>query len=319
MKNIAAILLLTLLAAGGGAPLSARQSSAGRVAILPFHAVGVDQVSASTAESILRNEIGKLGSFDLISEKRTAEAVGDGPPCTEADCALEAGKKLDASRVAAVRLSALGEKVIVQYVVVDVAAGHAAVIDQATSMSTGDLDVVMRRVARSIVDLQPYDKGAEVGNITASESVESARRTTRKNFGLSFGYLYPQSGYDNGDHSFVLDGRFDYEMTDVAAGMLIGIRKGFAINLYGSYLASRSDFCPYFGGALGFHWVSHSDQFSFLAPARPKGSADGVELSAHTGLRLLHTYNFQMIFNVDFIFTMNDYDDKAIVFTIGIL
>src|SRR5689334_3175794 len=127
MKKIAAILILTLLAAGG-APLSARQSSTGRIAVLPFHPVGVDPVSASTAESILRNEIGKLGSFDLISEKRTAEALGEGTPCTEVDCALEAGKKLDASRVAAVRLSALGEKVIVQYVVVDVAAGRAAVI-----------------------------------------------------------------------------------------------------------------------------------------------------------------------------------------------
>src|ERR1041385_39841 len=313
MKIIAAILLLTTVAS---ALLSAQ---AGRIAVLPVHSVGVDPVSASTAESILRNEIGKLGSLDLISEKRTSEALGEGSPCTEADCALEAGKKLDASRVAAVRLSALGEKVIVQYVVVDVPSGRTAVIDQATAMSTEDLDVVMRRVARSVVDLRPYDKGAEVGNITASESVESARRTTRKNFGLSFGYLYPQSGYDDGDHSFVLDGRFDYEMTDVAAGMLIGIRKGFAINLYGSYLVSLSAICPYVGGALGFHWVSHSDQLNFLGQTRPKGNADGVELTAHTGLRLLHTYNFQMIFNLDFIYTMNDYNDKAIVFTLGIL
>ena len=47
--------------------------------------------------------------------------------------------------------------------------------------------------------------------------------------------------------------------------------------------------------------------------------SDGIELSANTGIRVLHTYNFQMIFNLEFIYTMNDYNDRAVVFTIGIL
>ena len=33
----------------------------------------------------------------------------------------------------------------------------------------------------------------------------------------------------------------------------------------------------------------------------------------------MHTYDFQMVFNVEYIYTVNFYDDQAIVFTIGIL
>jgi hypothetical protein len=115
-----------------------------------------------------------------------------------------------------------------------------------------------------------------------------------------------------------MDGRFDYEMDQFAAGMVLGIRKGFAMNLYGSYLASRTDFCPYVGGGFGFHWVAHNDIFS-NSVTRREFTADGFELSAHGGMRLLHTFNFQMIFHLEFTATLNDYNDRALVFTIGIL
>jgi hypothetical protein len=36
-------------------------------------------------------------------------------------------------------------------------------------------------------------------------------------------------------------------------------------------------------------------------------------------MRVLHTYNFQLLFNLEYIRTLNDYNDGAIVFTIGIL
>ncbi len=105
--------------------------------------------------------------------------------------------------------------------------------------------------------------------------------------------------------------------------MLFGIRDGFAMNVYGDYLFSKTDICPYLGGAFGFHWITHS-QNNYVAVTQPgqaeysSKDSDGFELTFNTGLRVLHTYNFQILLNLEYIMTFNDYNDKAIVFTIGI-
>ena len=144
------------------------------------------------------------------------------------------------------------------------------------------------------------------------------RRTSWRHFGLSFGYLYPKNGtYDNADRSFVADARFDYEMNDYAVGMLLGVRDGFATNLYGLYFLSRKDVCPYVGGAWGFHWVSHDNPNAVLAGRTYK--TDGFELTTSAGMRILHTYNFELVFNLEYIYSFNDYNDRAIVFTLGIM
>ncbi|OLD68781.1 MAG: hypothetical protein AUI33_09455 [Ignavibacteria bacterium 13_1_40CM_2_61_4] len=92
------------------------------------------------------------------------------------------------------------------------------------------------------------------------------------------------------------------------------------MNLYGSYLSSPKDLCPYVGGAFGFHWVDHAD-YVYIAgnPARSNSRSDGFEVIGNVGIRVLHTYNFQMIFNLEYIYTINDYNDRALVFTIGFL
>jgi len=293
------------------------QEPSARIAILPLQSNGVDSVYIQTAESILRTEIGKLSAMDIVSLKRTREAL-EGVPCAESDCALDVGTKLDASQVLGCKLSALGEKIVVQYFLVGVQSKRELLIDQITASNVEDLEVLMKRIAKSVVEREPIEKTAEVGRILAEESTEPLRRASRKNFGFSFGYLYPQRGYDNSDRIFTADARFDYELQDVAVGMLFGIRKGFAMNLYGSYLFSRQDICPYVNGGFGFHWVSH-DNFYLNGIKQGTGRGDGFELTGSAGLRVMHTYNFQLLFNLEYIYTLNDYDDRAIVFTIGIL
>jgi hypothetical protein len=244
------------------------QTSSSRIAILPFRSNGIDPVYVETAESILRTEIGKLSSRDIISQKKVADAL-EGKSCSESDCALDIGKKLNATEVFGCRLSALGEKIVVQYFVVNVASGKETLVDQSTALNVEDLEMLMKRVAKSVVDLEPIEKGAEVGSIMQKEAETPLTRTTRNNFGFSFGYLYPQNGYDNDDRNFIIDMRFDHEIQDYSVGMLVGIRKGFAVNLYGSYLASRGDLCPYVGAGAGFHWVSHDDLIQIGGPTQP--------------------------------------------------
>ena len=291
--------------------------------ILPFDANGIDPVYVQTAQSIFRVEIEKFNKINVVSEAKTEESL-NGTDCFTTDCALEVGKRAGADQVAGCRLAALGEKIIVQYFLMDVSSGKPMLMDQISAVSVEDLEPVMKRVASNIVEVKSSENNVQVGNIVQEETTEPLRRQSRKNIGLSFGYLFPQDGYGNDKKSFTINLHLDYEMEDLAVGMLFGIRDGFAMNVYGDYLFSKTDICPYLGGAFGFHWITHS-QNNYVAVTQPgqadysSKDSDGFELTFNTGLRVLHTYNFQVLLNLEYIMTFNDYNDKAIVFTIGIL
>ncbi|UCE19589.1 MAG: hypothetical protein JSV84_04395 [Gemmatimonadota bacterium] len=287
----------------------------GKMAILPFHSLGIDYVSIQTAELLLRQEIGKLTAAEIISENETRQMAGD-VPCTDVACAAEIGEQLGADEVVFCSLSRLGEKIVVQYGLADVASKKKVIVDNTASETVEDLEAVMKRVALSIVNRKPMGQTAEVGAITEREIGVPRRRSALGINGVSFGYLYPQHGYDNDDRSFALDYRRGYEMERIAVGAQFAIRKGIALNIYTSYLITKTDFCPYIGGAFGFHWVSH-DEDSDNDGDNLK--SDGFEFIINTGIRAFRTYNFQVLLNFDYAFTLNDYDDEAIVFTIGLL
>ncbi len=322
MKKLTSLTALLIICFAFVITTKAQDSTIFRIAILPFHSNGIDQVYIETSESLLMIEISKLSAMDIVSAKRTKDALA-GEDCNEANCAVEAGKKLNADEVLGCSLAALGEKIIVQYFLVNVSSGKEVLVDQISTTNVEELETVMKRIAKSVVDIKSAGQSAEVGNILEGETKESLRRTSRKNVGLSFGYLYPQNGYDNDDRSFVVNLHLDYELEEYAVGMLLGIRKGFAINIYGDYLFSKTDFCPFVGGAFGFHWVSHNHYNSYYVNdvyvENKDMKSDGFEITANAGMRILHTYNFQILINLEFIYTLNDYDDRAIVFTLGIL
>ncbi len=285
-------------------------------ALIPFYSIGLDEISVKTSESILRMELEKLGMNKLISENRTAGVVVE-EKCVSIDCAVDLAKQLNADRVIFCRLTPLGEKIIVQYYLTDVKTHSNLLMEQTTAANIEDLENVMRRIAKSISTAKSFSESAEVGRITETETLESLRRKSKYNFGITFGYLFPQVGYDNDfEKTFVFNSHFDYELPDYAIGLMFGLRRGFAANIYGNYLFSKSDFCPYIGGSFGFHWVTHKDNIFYN---NDKKSSDGFEIGLATGLRLFHTYDFQVVINVEYIITFNDYNDKAIVFTIGIL
>jgi hypothetical protein len=209
---------------------------------------------------------------------------------------------------------------------VDVKSGNNLLNDNVTSSSVGDLETVMKRVALCVTLLKPFDETGQIGLITKKETLEPRRKNAHKYMGLSFGYLYPQNGYDDKQRHFAMDLRTGFEMNKLTIGSQLAIQHGFAWNIYGSYLLTKTDVCPYLGGAFGFHWVSHetrtvyyiADQY-YPIPQEDKRKGDGFELRLHSGMRLFRTFNFQVLVNVDYAVTLNDFDDRAVIFTIGLL
>ncbi len=304
--------------------LHAQDSIQRKVALLPIISNGIDVASTITVESILRMELGKQNSVILLTEKKTLRPL-DGEICNDEECAKSIGKKLEVEQVVLCKLNLLGEKIIVQYLLVEVSSGKNIIAEQTSALNLDDLEPVMKRIAISIARETPFSENAEIGNIVGQESIESLRRKSRYNFGIGFGYLYPQNGYDSGEKSITLNAYFDHEIDEYAVGLMGGARDGFAINIYGAYLFSKTDICPYIGASLGIHWVQHDEYFNYdysneYDYYEPKDlSGNGAELGIKGGVRILHTYNVQLFINLEYTMTFNDYDDKAIVFSIGIL
>lgn len=300
----------------------AQDTMSNKIAVLPFISNGIDLASVQTAESILRMGLSNASTMSIISEKKTLAALGN-EDCTDEECAKEIGEKLNAKQVLICKLNPLGEKIIVQYILVETSTGKNILSEQTTALNVEDLETVMKRVAISVVKQTPFNANQEVGNIVGKESIESLRQKARYNFGVGFGYLFPSVGYDKDkEKSFTINAYFDYEIQDYAVGLMLGARDGFAINIYGNYLFSKTDLCPYVGGALGFHWVSEHTNYTYdyaYNPNTVKNKSDGIELGLQGGLRIFHTYNFQLFIQGEYIMTFNDYNDKAFVFTIGIL
>lgn len=302
-------------------PVFGQEISEKKLAILPINAVGVEESVLQSADAILRSEINTASDWTIIPNNEVRQAAGN-QQCNDLDCAVDIGTKLNVSRVLLCNLTGLGEKILVYYNLIDVEAGTSLVKDKATALYVEDLDAVLKRVAVSISNSKPIQQTAEVDNITAQESLEPLRRSTNTLSGFTFGYLFPQDGYDNDERSFTLDFRVAQELERFEVGVLFAARKGFAINIFGNFLSTKKDICPYLGGAFGFHWIVHEERI-FDAQSQTyeevNNRGDGFELTLNGGLKLFRTYDFQILVNFGYLITFNDFDDRATVFTIGLV
>lgn len=293
-----------------------------KLALIPFSSKGIDEISIRTAESILKLELEKRSSISFARDKEINNAL-QADICDDIECAIEVGKKVQSDRVFLCKIYPLGSNLILQYYLYDLNENKTILIEQTKALGLEDLEVVMKRIARSIITETPFSSGAEVGTVVGTETTPFLKKSSSYNFGLTFGYLFPVYGYDNEtEKSFTLNAHFDYELPNYAVGLMIGARNGFAINLYGHYLFSASDISPYVGTAVGFHWVSHTTDYDYVFEPfieREKKQSHGFELVLSAGFRLFRTQRFTIIANLEYLITFNDYKDRAIVFTIGLL
>ncbi|MFH1891960.1 MAG: hypothetical protein ABIK83_04680 [Candidatus Zixiibacteriota bacterium] len=294
-----------------------------RLAVLPLSGIGVDASTQETVHQLLVSEITQLKKYQIVPENDVLSAMGD-RTCADAACAAEIGTMTGASKVVYGSLNRLGEKIIFQYHLIDVSSGETILSDDLTALQVEELDQVAKRVAASIVQQKPVEKTIEVGTVTEKESQESKERKANSSWGIGFGYLYPQDGYDNYDNKdrfFVWDFRSIFEMRHIAVDALLGIRKGIALNVGCLYLVSNKDFSPYVGAGVGFHAVSH--ETTYASPAaydnREDKADDGFEILLKGGMLAFRTYDFRVVATVEYSMTFNDYDDRAIVLTIGVM
>ena len=292
------------------------------LAVLPLKWSSVDISTQETVYMLLLSDIRQLKKYTVIPESEILPLLGDGS-CSEAACAVEIGRQVQASKVVFGSLNKLGEKIIFHYELVEVSSGEILISDDMNALRVEELDQVTKRVAASIVGQTPVEKTAEIGLVTEQETLEPNRRKANASWGIAFGYLYPQKGYDDEKDVFVWDFRSFYEMRNFALDALMGIRKGFALNVGFLYIPSPKDFSPFVGAGVGFHAVSHDVISSYSYDSQydyhTEEPNDGFEFLVKGGLLAFRTYDFRVVATVEYSLTLNDFDDRAIVLTIGVM
>jgi len=276
-----------------------------------------------TSESLSNSEIDAIHSlfeqeFSKYDQYKTIFIAEDEINCSNTKCAKEYGEKYGSDYVLFGKINPLGEKLIVTYYLLNTIADKIEKTDQASSEKIEEMDLIVKRIVKSISTDKSFQESAELGNITLNESKENNVRNSLAYGGLGFGYLFPTKGFDNDfDRSFSLDFRSYYETEDFLVFGLAAIRKGFALNVGIAKILSKNDFSPMLGAGVGFHWISHDDDFSIGEDDKKR--SDGLELLLSAGILTFRTFNFRLVLNVDYAFTFNDYNDQAITFTISLM
>jgi TolB-like protein len=291
------------------------------LAVLPFKGNGVDIATQKTVYTLLLSEIKQLKQFKVIPQSDVLPLVGDGS-CSETACAVDIARQVQATRVAFGSLNKLGEKIICQYNLVEVTSGETLCSGDLGALRVEDLDQVAKQVAASIVLQTPAaDNRAVVGFVTRQESPKPDTRKSTVSLGIDCGYLYPQEGYDNEKGVFVWDIRGIYEMQHFAVDVLLGMRKGAALNVGFLYLSDPTDFSPFVGAGVGLHTVTYrqTNAWNDSDDCQDNELNTGLQFLIKGGLLAFRTHDVRVAATVDYSFSLDDCEDRAIVLTIGVM
>lgn len=294
---------------------------AGPYAVLPFAATGVDSMTAQVASGLLLSELRAEGvsvhdrrdiSPTESPEEATSYLTGSGAEFAVYGSLLQ-----------------LGNKILVEVNVAEVATAEITFTDRLSSETTEDLDTVIRRLARGIATGKKADATATVGTVTAAEARAPRRRTSFSSIGLRAGYMWPTSDSWAGVTKMVavdLVYRYETPKWELEVIPLLGIRGGSTdgnsagdwaiLDFSFHYFLTPTDISPYLGGGLGFHSVAAEEDGH-------DDSETGFAINAGGGVMFFRTYDFRLTADLRYQYVTYTFKDiehdqtQSFMFTIG--
>jgi len=269
--------------------------------VLHLKPVGVSQVTSDVVANLLAGDLIDLGHAVMDPDAMDA-ATGDVLRCYAVDCAVSAGLRAGVDRVIFGSVSALGEKHIVQVSVVNVATGAVIWAGSLAAKTAEDLDTVVKRLAKSISEGKKTEETIEVELVTAEEEKEPMRRRVFHTMGTTAGMVVPLDGYGGASTLYNLGWLYWYEtphlVAEVAGFFTFPgeIETGTALEFCPVefsllYMLSKKDISPYFGGGIGFGWLTAESEDPYLYTE----TAYGMTLNAGGGVVFMRTYDIRVV------------------------
>jgi hypothetical protein len=226
--------------------------------VVPFEAPDPLREDVDTLRLMLVTELEGRG----VNVDRSSASLD---ACGEPACAAEAARTLGVARAVGATVSRFGEKVLVAAVFVTPegdSESRRIVVDRVE-----DFDVAARRLAAALLQDQPVDKTAKLGDITALETERERRRRGLGGLTLGVGGVVPIDGtYAGNAAGLALQLGYWFEAKHFAVETSLGFRfstdpggdrEFYDVPLYlgGYWIPGLGDFTPFLGGGLGLRYL----------------------------------------------------------------
>lgn len=274
-----------------------------KVAVFGFQGIGVDSITAVVATSVFRSEIAATGKFAVASTDEVIQALGADRVVTMVSEAQDAARTMGGAKAVIGSLSRLGTQTIGKVQLIDAASG-VEFEDQLATTSQEELDIVLRRLARAVATKEKAAANVELGEVTEKEGKEATRRQAFFGGVVGFGSFIPIASLGGSDMLMTYAGAALYETPDFFAELRYSASVDMSNDNYSgaSFMpitigvfktASRADFTPYYGGALGIGMYSYYKNGT--GNYGDYKSGPGFVISPGAGYMLFHTYDFHVM------------------------
>jgi hypothetical protein len=338
-QQVSLLIILVVLSLLAITVSRAMAQGTARVVVFDPQPIGVDESTVMATAQLLRNDLAGTGKFMVVEEGEMRRVLGQMLECFDSQCAAQNGKQLGADKAVIGSLSRLGEKIIVELRIVNVATAQVEYSDRMASTTVEDLDTVIQRMANAVASGKPVEKTAEVGLIVQEEAKEPLRRKNFFTVGGKIGYLFPTgNSWGEADRLLCLDWVSRYETPTFFVESLVGYRLGYRyqvneengafdvpIEFSVFYLPSKSDFSPYFGGGLGIHWIAAKrwdENGNHANDEDERWTNNGLALNLGGGLMGVRTYDFRIVVDLRYSIVFTELGDQSqhqgIALTFGI-
>ena len=310
-----------------------------KIVIFDFPGIGIEESTIQSIGQLFRYEYAATGKYEVVARNEMVEHFGDDIRMENKTEAVEKSKTLGADKAVVGEINALGKKIIVTGMVVDISSGGVEFSQTMSSLSLEDLETVVKRLVLSLIEKKPVSETVDVETVTEKEDLEPKRKKSFYTFGIRIGDEQPIAGFagaKDGRIEWGLTGWYEtpgftaelawtfnspWETFDYNASTFSDQRV--EISLF--RMLSKEDISPYFGGGLGLHWVTVTevaeDTLPYYFGETYSGSGIGANISG--GLLFFRTYDFRLFLNVRyhiiFVDLDNDNINHAISLDIGLL
>ncbi|MBU8923206.1 MAG: hypothetical protein KOO63_15410 [Bacteroidales bacterium] len=323
-RTLLAIIIVSLMAMD--------LAAADRVVTFRFRGTGVGEELIDAAGIIFRSALDHEGRYLAVNY---FELLGD-VECFESDCAMTLARDAGERYAITGHLTRLGYKIIIGIQLVDAVEGKVIATEDGAADVEEDVDIVLKRLARSISTGKTMGETAELGLITESEFRGDRRRQSFGAKGFRVGFMWPMSdSMGKVGRLMVFDFVYQYDTRDFFLAGRSGFRFGGGLDWdgldamdfalleakLGKYL-SRNDFSPFISAGIGVHWMKltqNSMDEEVIFDREDSGS--GLSLTVGTGFAAFRTYDFQFQLDLDYfiIFEHIGFEDSSSNYPSGVI
>ena len=241
---------LMLLVTGLLLTLTTMLSATESIYLLPLKITGIDAESKDVIKSLLEEELIAKGAQVIVAQDS----------CKTIDCALTNAKNSGFTSIISGSVRKLGEKITFYVQVTDVQTSATTATHRLSASSIEESDVIISRLAKSILNKESVDEAAEVGMIAEGEN---KNEVTRKESFFSNGMYLGTNTIVKDDMAaaMTLGTKTWYETPDYAGELTIDFSyateaTGFGLGLGFVKFLSRDDMSPFVSLGLGYSFYT---------------------------------------------------------------